>query len=145
MGKGWEYVLAPLAREGFDIKYKSEFDMDTYKAILGRADFVLYTGDEDCMAQSILDATQAGIKTISSVQDWQKDLPVDHTFVTQEDLDNIFLCLERNPVKDWTWATYTGRHVSIWKSLIDGDASMSSAPEVLNHTDGSTHLQLTPA
>ncbi|CAD5372458.1 conserved hypothetical protein [Rubrivivax sp. A210] len=118
MGKGWEYVLAPLAREGFDIKYRPDFDMDTYKVILERADFVLYTGDEDCMAQSILDASQAGIRTISSVQDWQKDLPVDYPFRTQEDLDNIFRRLEYNPVKDWTWAKYTEKHLDIWKSVL---------------------------
>jgi hypothetical protein len=117
MGDGWQPTLAPLAQQGFRISFQKEFDAELHQKILNSADFVLYTGDEDCMPQSIIDATQAGVRTIAPRHEWQQDLAVDHSFTTQDELNAIFATLARNPVADWTWKTYSERHLAIWRAL----------------------------
>lgn len=118
MGDGWQPTIEPLIHQGFDIQFWKDFDIKQHLEILNIADFLLYTGDEDCMPQSMLEATQAGVRTIAPVHDWQNDLSVDYTFNTQEELNAIFACIAFNPVADWTWRKYSERHLEIWKSII---------------------------
>jgi hypothetical protein len=115
MGKGWDETL-----KGADIYYKlyPMFDLSIYKRILNQADYCLYVGDEDCVSQSLIDALQAGIKTIFP------DIPtnhefgkVAHLFNTQEELNAIFKKLEKNPVEHLTWANYAKRHLEIWDKV----------------------------
>lgn len=118
MGDGWQPTLAPLAQEGFKISFWKDFDAELHQKILNTADFVLYTGDEDCMPQSIIDATQAGVRTIAPRHEWQEDLAVDFCFETQEELNAIFAKLGHNPVGDWTWKHYSEQHLAIWRGLL---------------------------
>lgn len=118
MGDGWQPTLAPLAQQGFKISFWKDFDAELHQKILNTADFLLYTGDEDCMPQSIIDATQAGVRTIAPRHDWQADLAVDHSFTTQEELNAIFARLAHNPVADWTWHHYSEQHLAIWRRLL---------------------------
>jgi len=117
MGDGWQPTLAAMAQAGFDVKFAKDFNPELYQKILGSADFVLYTGDEDCMPQSIIDATQAGVRTIAPRHEWQADLAVDFSFTTQDELNAIFQKLAFNPVGDWTWKHYSQQHLAIWRAL----------------------------
>lgn len=115
MGSGWHDMLADLVPQGLQVDYFAEFNMEWYKKILETADYLLYMGKEDCLAQSIIDAKQAGIKVIAPPQ---YDIEVDYPFNNQEELNEIFQKLWTNPVEDWTWENYVKNHIKIWQDLI---------------------------
>jgi hypothetical protein len=117
MGSGWHDILAPLVAEGLQVDYFAEFDKDTHQKILETSDYCLYFGqDEGSMA--ILDAVNAGLKTISTPQGYHLDIGLDYTFDTQTQLNKVFEELSWNRVKDWTWKNYAKQHLKIWKQLL---------------------------
>lgn len=117
MGSGWSEILVPLVAEGLQVDYFAEFDPINHQRILETSDYCLYFGkDEGSMA--ILDATNAGLKTITTLQGFHKDIGIDYAFDTQEELNEIFKNLNKNPVKDWTWKKYAKEHLKIWKKLL---------------------------
>jgi hypothetical protein len=116
MGYGWEEVLS---QANINKEYYPQFEMEKYKEILNTADYHLYVGSEDCMAQAALDTTNAGIPNIVPKQDWNKDIHSEYIFETQEELNSIFKKLEENRVADWTWETYVKKHLSIWQKLYE--------------------------
>lgn len=117
MGSGWHDILVPLVADGLQVDYFAEFDAENHQKILETSDYCLYFGqDEGSMA--ILDATNAGLKTISTPQGFHNDIGLDYEFNTQEELNKIFKKLSKNKVKGWTWDKYAKSHVSIWKKLL---------------------------
>ena len=116
MGSGWSDILAPLVAKGLQVDYFAKFEAETHQRILESSDYCLYFGqDEGSMA--ILDAKNAGLKTISTPQGYHLDIGLDYYFNTQEELNQIFVGLSDNSVKDWTWANYVKNHVKLWKKL----------------------------
>lgn len=118
MGFGWRGTLERLFSEGMMVEYFEDFDLKVYEYILQSADYLLYTGDEDCLAQSVLDAKQAGLKVIAPPTQ-ARGLTVDFPFKNQKELNVIFKSLERNEVEDWTWDRYCKNHLAIWKKLLN--------------------------
>jgi len=117
MGTGWHDILVPLVAKGLQVDYFAEFDPENHQRILESSDYCLYFGkDEGSMA--ILDATNAGLKTISTPQGFHLDIGLDYEFDTQEELNEIFRKLSENRVGDWTWKKYAKEHVKIWKKLL---------------------------
>lgn len=116
MGTGWSDMLAELVPKGLQVDYFAEFNMEWYKKILETADYLLYMGKEDCLAQSIIDAKQAGVKVIAPPQ---YDIEVDYPFETQEELSKIIHSLWTNPVETWTWENYCRNHIEIWEKLYE--------------------------
>ena len=110
MGAGWLKVLKKL--KGIQVQYTDEFSMDLYEQILNTSDYLLYTGDEDSLAQSQVDAKNAGLRIISRPN---PDLEIELPFTNQKELNKIFADFEKNEVKDWTWENYTLKHLQIWK------------------------------
>jgi len=113
MGQGWHPVLDPL-KSKIQVQGWDTFMMEPYQQILNTSDYLLYTGDEDSLAQSVIDATQAGLRVIAPPQD---DIVVDYPFRNQEELNAIFHKLEENQVKNWTWENYTKAHCKVWETL----------------------------
>lgn len=117
MGSGWSDILVPLVAKGLQVDYFSDFDYATHQKILETSDYCLYFGkDEGSMA--ILDATNAGLKTISTPQGFHLDIGLDYSFETQEELNEVFKKLSINSVKDWIWGKYVDEHLTIWKKLL---------------------------
>lgn len=117
MGSGWENILPPLVAEGLQVDYFHDFNYDIHKTILETSDYALYFGvDEGSMG--LLDAANAGLKTIGTPQGFHLEMPLDYYFNTQEELNDLFNNkLNQNPVKDWTWDRFAKEHLQIWKSL----------------------------
>lgn len=114
MGKGWKPILEPLVEKHIQVQYMDNFTLDLYQQFLCTSDFLLYTGDEDSLAQSLIDAKQAGLRIIARPR---RELTVDVPFVTQQDLNRIFASLTENEVETWTWENYAKNHVKVWKKL----------------------------
>jgi hypothetical protein len=115
MGDGWKKVLEPLVKKGLRVQWIKDFREDFYGELLSTSDYLLYTGDEDALAQSIIDAKQAGLRIIAPPQ---KDLEVELPFNNQAELNKIFANIAVNPVEDWTWENYVKKHLKIWKTLL---------------------------
>lgn len=117
MGSGWHDILVPLVAEGLQVDYFADFDYDMHKKILETSDYCLYFGqDEGSMA--ILDAANAGLKTIATPQGFHLDIGLDYEFTTQHELNEIFRKLSINKVEDWTWKKYAKDHMKIWRKLL---------------------------
>jgi len=117
MGSGWVSILTPLVLDGLQVDYFPEFEEDTHQRILESSDYCLYFGqDEGSMA--ILDAANAGLKTIATPQGFHLDIGLDYEFNTQDELNEIFKKLSVNKVEDWTWNKYVKEHMKIWKKLV---------------------------
>ena len=118
MGRGWKDIVQEVGAAGFtNIEYFEEFDSTIYKHILDSSDYYLYFGlDEGSMGT--LDAIQCGLKIITTPQGFHKQLPIDHPFETQEELNEIFKKLEENPVEGLTWENYCNQHIKIWEDLL---------------------------
>lgn len=114
MGKNWLPIIKPLAKKGLQVQYTNSFTMDLYQQFLNTSDYLLFTGDEDSLAQSIVDATNAGLRVISPPQD---GIEVELPFNNQKELNDIFAKFQENQVKDWTWSSYAKQHLIIWKKL----------------------------
>lgn len=112
MGKGWQPILDKLTKKGLQVQWLDHFDKPLYEELLATSDYLFYPGGEDALAQSILDAKQAGLRIISAPQ---SELEVEYPFETQEELNSIFSKMEENPVEDWTWENYAKAHLKIWK------------------------------
>jgi glycosyltransferase involved in cell wall biosynthesis len=117
MGSGWQKIVGELKEKGFDnITYFENFDRELSATILDSSDFLLYTG-EDEGAISVLEAANAGVKTITTLQGYHYEIGIDYPFKTQEELNKIFKKLEENKVEDWTWTKFTKEHVDLWQKL----------------------------
>ncbi len=117
MGSGWEDIIVPLVADGMQVDYFPEFNADIHQQILESSDYCLYFGkDEGSMA--VLDAKNAGLKLITTNQGFHKEIGIDYTFDTQEELNEVFKNLNQNPVKDWTWKKYVDEHITLWKNLL---------------------------
>jgi len=117
MGSGWNDILVPLVADGLQVDYFPSFDAENHQRILESSDYCLYFGkDEGSMG--ILDAANAGLKTISTPQGFHLDIGLDYVFDTQEELNKIFKKLSRNKVGDLSWKTYTNEHIKLWKQLL---------------------------
>lgn len=114
MGKDWQRVLDPLLKEGLQVQWVDHFIAGFYEELLKTSDYLLYTGGEDALAQSILDAKNAGLRIIAPPQE---ELEVELPFESQEELNKIFSKIEENPVEDWTWEKYAKEHLKIWEKL----------------------------
>lgn len=118
MGEGWRPTIQKMIDDGYEqIEYFEEFDYNIHKSILDSSDYLLYTGDEDEGAMSVLDAVNAGLKTIAPVQGFHHDIGIDYPFNTQEELNSVFAKLAENRVADWTWEKYTKEHLNLWLKL----------------------------
>jgi hypothetical protein len=116
MGKNWMPILEPLVKQGLQVNYAENFTADLYGQMLDTSDYLLFTGDEDSLAQSIVDATNAGLRVIAPPQ---QGIDVEYPFNNQQELDAIFAKMEENPVKDWTWTNYAIQHCAIWEKLLE--------------------------
>lgn len=116
MGTGWHEILAPLVAEGLQVDYFAEFNYDIHKQILESSDYSLYFGNDEG-SMGILDSANAGVKTIATNQGFHKDIGIDYAFDTQEELNEIFKNLNKNPVENWTWENYAKNHLKLFNSL----------------------------
>lgn len=114
MGKDWMRVLDPLRETGLQVQYMDGFTADLYQQFLNTSDYLLYTGDEDSLGQSLIDAKNAGLKIIAPPR---KELTVEYPFVTQKDLNRIFEQMAENEVETWTWESFAKTHETIWEKL----------------------------
>lgn len=115
IGDGWHKTLDPLVKKKLRVQWVKEFRMDFYQELLATSDYLLYTGGEDALAQSIIDAKQAGLRIIAPPQD---DLEVEYPFNNQKELNYIFSQIAENPVEEWTWENYAKSHCKIWERLL---------------------------
>ncbi len=109
MGKDWHL-------DEFNLEYYDSFDHGNYLKILDACDYLLYFGlDEGAM--SVLDARQVGLKTIAPLVGFHREIGIDYPFLTQGELNNIFLELSKNPVENLNWSNYIKQHIKIWERL----------------------------
>lgn len=117
MGSGWHDILVPLVADGLQVDYFAEFDEADHQKILESSDYCLYFGqDEGSMA--MIDAKNAGVRTIGTPQGFHLDIGLDYYFNTQEDLNDLFKDLSENSVETWTWEKYADDHMKIWRKLL---------------------------
>ena len=116
MGSGWEDILTPLVAEGLQVDYFNKFDKKTNDLILDTSDYALYFGNDEG-SMGLLDAMNAGVKTIGTRQGFHIEMGLDYYFDTVDELKNIFAGLNQNKVKMWTWEIYTKQHLNIWTEL----------------------------
>jgi glycosyltransferase involved in cell wall biosynthesis len=117
MGSGWQDIIDELVLKGYNnITYFENFDRNLSNTILDSSDYLLYTG-EDEGAISVLEAANAGVKTIATLQGYHYEICIDYPFSTQDDLNKIFKKLEENKVEGWTWEKYTKEHLKLWQTL----------------------------
>jgi hypothetical protein len=114
MGNNWLPLLDKLKKKGIQVQLWQDFMGEMYQQILNTSDFLLYTGDEDSLAQSMVDAKNAGLRIIAPPN---ADLEVELPFKNQEELNSIFNKLDDNPVKDWNWSNYVKEHLKIWEKI----------------------------
>ena len=115
MGKNWD--VPSLRGAGLIIEYYPEFDRKVQDDILLNSKYYLYFAlDQGSMA--LLDAAQAGVKTIAPLDGYHNHSGVDYPFVTQDELNAIFIKLQKPALEDWTWERYTKEHLKIWNDLL---------------------------
>lgn len=114
MGKDWMRVLDPLRETGLQVQYMDGFTADLYQQFLNTSDFLLYTGDEDSLGQSLIDAKQAGLRIIAAPR---KELTVEYPFTSQKELNEIFKKMSDNEVSEWSWTRFAENHVKVWETL----------------------------
>ena len=118
MGTGWSDILVPLVADGLQVDLFNDFDKDLHQRILESSDYALYFGQDEG-SMGLLDATNAGLKTIGTPQGFHLDMGLDYEFNTQKELNAIFKKLiKKNPVEDWTWDNYAKQHLKLWKGLL---------------------------
>ena len=88
MGSGWSEILVPLVADGLQVDYFHNFDADIHQKILESSDYALYFGNDEG-SMGLLDAANAGLKTIGTKQGFHIDMPLDYYFDTQEELNNL--------------------------------------------------------
>lgn len=113
-GVGWKPLLEKLAKQGIQVQWTDQFNLEQYHSTLNTSDYLLYTGGEDAAAQCLIDAKNAALRIIAPKQ---TDIEVEYPWETQAELNEIFRKLTENPVEDWTWENYTKQHVAIWESM----------------------------
>ena len=114
MGQGWKDTMEIIVENGILGEYYGSFNAKDYQHCLDTSDYMLYTGDEDSLAQSLIDAKQTGVRIIAPPR---KEFEVEYPFNNQEELNSIFEKMNENPVKDWTWNNYAKQHIKIWENL----------------------------
>lgn len=118
MGTGWSEILIPLVAEGLQVDYFNDFNPDIHQKILETSDYALYFG-EDEGSMGLLDAVNAGLKTIAPPVGFNIDMGVDYPFKTQEELNEIFTKLNPNRVETWTWPIHAKQHLNIWNEALE--------------------------
>ncbi len=114
MGKDWD--IPTLKRLGLRVEYYPEFDHKQHDLILQNSKYYLYLGlDEGSMGA--IDAKRAGLRIVVTPQGFHRELGIDHSFQTQDELNAIFLELQKPKLPEWTWKNYTAHHVRLWKEL----------------------------
>lgn len=117
MGQGWKPIIGDFKKKGYsNITYYEDFDPTTRDTILNSADYLLYTG-EDEGAISVLEAVNAGVRTIATPQGYHYEIGIDYPFTTQEELNTVFEKIAENRVEGWTWTRYTKQHLELWQTL----------------------------
>jgi hypothetical protein len=115
MGKGWMPVLEELVKEKLQVQLVKEFSGEFYHELLNTSDYMLYTGGEDALPQSLIDAKFSNMRLIAPPQE---DIEVDFPFNNQKELNDIFAKMVDNPVESWTWENYVKNHLKIWEQLM---------------------------
>lgn len=137
-GLGWERTIVALKSAGAEVEYFGETDdfrkdYEVLQAAIPHFDYYLYLGmDEGSLGT--LDALAAGVATIVTPQGFHLDLAggITHPVVSGEDLLRVLteIATTRNAriaaVSELTWSAYASRHLSLWRSILDGQA----APEL---------------
>lgn len=114
MGRNWD--IAGLQKLGLTVEYYPAFDREVHTKILRDSKYYLYMGlDEGSMGT--VDAKRAGLKVISTPQGFHIELGLDYPFMTQEELNKIFLEIQTPALQNWTWEQYTKNHVKLWEQL----------------------------
>jgi hypothetical protein len=115
MGRNWD--IDSLKAAGLQVEYHPEFDREVQNNILINSKYYLYFGlDQGSMA--LLDAMNAGVKTIAPLDGYHNHTGVDYPFTTQEELNAVFAKLQKPPIPQFTWENYTKAHVKIWEELL---------------------------
>lgn len=146
MGAGWQPILEHLQARGIEADYYERFDHAIYRDLIESLDYYLYMGQDEG-SMGFLDAAAAGVATIVTPQGFHLDAPeaLTYSFNKLEELKCIFekIALQKHrrtqAVSDWTWKTYTERHLMLWNSL-----AMNAAPpvELLPTHSGTAALQV---
>lgn len=113
---GWRPILEDLIKIGLQVQWQPVYSKELGQNVLNAADYLLYMGNENCQAQSVIDAIKAGVKVICSDRECYDGLPVTR-FKNQKELNKIFKDMETTPVDDWTWENYVKEHLKIWETL----------------------------
>ena len=128
MGAGWEDVISELTKLGLEIEYYPEFDKEKYNDLMTRLDYYCYFGfDEGSMGY--LDAVAAGVGTIVTPQGYHLDTKAPITYpvsTVDEVVDALHEIGAKNErsiqfAKDWTWETYTKKHLELWKYMLQAE------------------------
>ena len=125
MGTGWNKIIDDINKIGIETEYYDHFDYNEYVQLMPKFDYYLYFGfDEGSMGY--MDALRAGIGTIVTPQGYHMDFRdgIDYPCSNIGDFVDAFnsICSKRkkrvNLITDYTWETYTDKHIEIWNYLL---------------------------
>ncbi len=140
MGQGWDFLVNLMIKNGFQVEYMPNFNLEIYKRMMSEIDYYLYTGlDEGQMG--FVDALASGVKTIVTPQGYHLDVEDGITFKYNEtkELIQIFDSIYHEKirliesVKSWTWENYTKKHLELWNFLLGNRTKVISN---FNYRDG---------
>ncbi|MCK6601556.1 MAG: hypothetical protein L6Q77_06995 [Bacteroidetes bacterium] len=125
MGGGWEKVVDKMNRLGFSVIWHENFDLKIYTEMIPALDYYLYPGLDEGQI-GVIDALYAGVKVITTPQGYHLDVKdqIEYFFTTENELQSIFNTISvqkksrRQAVQNWSWETYTLKHLEIWTYLL---------------------------
>lgn len=125
MGGGWESVIQTLERNGLEVAYFPEFELEAYENLIRRLDYYLYLGTDEG-SLGFLDAVAAAVPTIVTPQGFHLDVPggITHAIEDAQDLVRVIIEITAPRVKrsssvaHWTWREFALRHALVWSCVL---------------------------
>tara|TARA_B100000989_G_scaffold297452_1_gene283272 strand:+ start:534 stop:1508 length:975 start_codon:yes stop_codon:yes gene_type:complete len=125
MGKNWEKEIKQIKNLNFTCYYEKNFNINRYKSILAKVDYLLYLGfDEGSI--SVMDALKSGTKLIVTNQGFHKDFFkfVDYKINNiNNDLYTHLNKMQKNIFKkkifmnQFNYENFTNNHLKLWKKI----------------------------
>lgn len=127
MGKNWEREIMQIKKLNYDCHYIKKFNINVYKKILSKIDYLLYLGfDEGSI--SFMDGLKSGTKVIVTNQGFHKDFSkfVDYkidninydlyNFLNKIEKDRIF---KNKFINQFNYKNFAQKHLDMWSQIVN--------------------------
>ena len=125
MGKNWEKEIIQIKKLNYDCHYIKKFNIDIYKNILGKINYLLYLGfDEGSI--SFMDGIKSGTKLLVTNQGFHQDFSkfidfkinnINHDFFKFLYKIQNKRVLKNKFINQINYKTFTEKHLDLWSHL----------------------------